>query len=818
MSPHSPHPLTTRTVSPYMVSSTSARTIDYIVEGASVGHHLIQFRYDGDRPDIYPTGIELSSLDELFSDADGVLSRLSDRSNIFYTLSSVTTWKKREFECTRHIGFDIDPISKDESVLDAKTAETIARVACEAAELDYDSTGVVLTGHGIQLIIELDNEVTDKRFYSVNKSVYDGLCAAIDAALLARSLPYRTDRVVFDAARLFRMPNTVNAKPHRAAVPAVALSRSLRSQSLALSYDYENTLAFRLPESVEFMNAEVYARTRHLTDTQTVLSECAFLVDNAANASTLPEPRWFREAGLLAFMPDGDRLFHERSLPHPNYSQAAAQQKLEQVRARQSGPVSCQTISACWGGCQACAHYGRVKYPVHIQPPNVIPTEQFGFYKVTVSEGAIKRAVVQPDDLVRKFEQLHPYRTVSNRRVYAWIGTHYEIWTEWELTAFAEKHLKNPMGLSSTEKERREFAKKVLARNVCSPQWIEDSVRGKINLKNGVLDIRSLTLYPHSMDCAFTSVLPYEFDSYAVCPTFEQFVEDLMCGREDLKEALLEYLGYCISFDEPWLQKAALFIGEGANGKSTLMNVVTAVIGKQNVSNVELQQFSNPNSMIMMVGKAINISRECSPDALDRSEVFKKTITGEPVDVKYLYDNQWSVSINAKHVILGNDMPKSSDKSRGLSRRFLLWPFEADYTGANRDPFMEEKLLKELPGILNRLLRSYKNLKARGSLSITGAQKAMLEQYELENDNVYMFMSEKLQVFKITDPQYQLSEWPKQSFYDAYREFCESAGTKPANEVNFWKRMRRRVTDLDKRLFKAHGGVRKVRGIAFLEQ
>lgn len=784
-----------------------------------MSHHLIQFRYDGDRPIITPTGMEEPDLERVMRDAASILQDIADRRNYFYTLASVSSWKKREFERARYIGFDIDPVSKDEQALSLESAKLLAHIACEAAELDYDSTGVVLTGHGIQLIIELDNEVTDKRFYAVNKAVYDGLCTKIDAELAGRGWGYRTDRVVFDPARLFRLPGTINAKPGRPEVEAIIIQDILRPQPIAFSYDYENTLAFRMPDSLEWMNADTHARTKHLTDVPTILRECAFLVDNQANATTLREPRWYREAGILAFVPDGDRIFHERSRPHPDYSQLSAQAKLEQVRARQTGPVSCQTVNACWGGCQACPHYGRVKYPVHIQPPNIIPTEQWGFYKVTMHEGMIKHAVVQPDDLARKFEQDHPFRTISKRRIYAWQGTHYAIINDEDLDGYAEKKLKNPRGLSSSSHDRGECVKKIIARNKCPQQWITNSTHGKINLQNGVLDLRTATLSPHSMDYAFTSTLDYAFDPNAAAPTFEKFINDVMADREPLVKSLLEFIAYCISFEKPWLQKAAFFYGPlASNGKSTVVWMITDLLGEENVSNVELQDFKNPNAVVQMVGKAVNFSRECSPDALERSEAFKKLVTGEPISVRTLYENLSSISINAKQILLGNDFPKSSDKTRGLTRRLLPWPFDVQFTGPNRDKFMREKLQAERPGILNILLRSYAALKNRGYIEESDSQIELLKQYERENDNTIQWTEDRTQWFPEGDPKYLLSAYQKQALYDDYVEYCKRNGTTHANQVNFWKRIRRQHPDLDKRMFQAHGTSRKVRGVALLEK
>lgn len=93
---------------------------------------------------------------------------------------------------------------------------------------------------------------------------------------------------------------------------------------------------------------------------------CPFMAHCQADAATLSEPEWFAQATILTRCQDGEKLFHERSAPHPGYNPKEAQAKLDQ--ARKYGPRTCVSIRRDLGftGCDSCPYRAHVKSPIRL--------------------------------------------------------------------------------------------------------------------------------------------------------------------------------------------------------------------------------------------------------------------------------------------------------------------------------------------------------------------------------------------------------------------------------------------------------------------
>ena len=134
---------------------------------------------------------------------------------------------------------------------------------------------------------------------------------------------------------------------------------------------------------------------------------------------------------------------------------------------------------------------------------------------------------------------------------------------------------------------------------------------GYINFKNGILHIASRTLKPHTPEMGFKYVLPYDYNPNSTCPNFEKFLKDITLDDVELSNIILEYMAYAISGIDPfWGQKALIMVGNGSNGKSTLIQAMQDLVGPMSYSTVTLTQMANENMRETLVNKLFNISEE----------------------------------------------------------------------------------------------------------------------------------------------------------------------------------------------------------------
>src|SRR5262245_35492047 len=151
----------------------------------------------------------------------------------------------------------------------------------------------------------------------------------------------------------------------------------------------------------------------------------------------------------------------------------------------------------------------------------------------------------------------------------------------------------------------------LLPSKVAMPTWLEGEQatrRNLIALANGILDLDALlagqntVLLPHTPRWFSPSCLPYGFDPHADCPRWMAFLQRNLAGNAGKNSLLQQWTGYLLTPDTS-MQKSLMMVGEGANGKSVVCAVLTALLGVENVSAVPLELFGDKFRLAGTLGK-----------------------------------------------------------------------------------------------------------------------------------------------------------------------------------------------------------------------
>lgn len=162
---------------------------------------------------------------------------------------------------------------------------------------------------------------------------------------------------------------------------------------------------------------------------------------------------------------------------------------------------------------------------------------------------------------------------------------------------------------------------------------------------------------------------------------------------EDIAHSLLYHLATMLA--PAWsATKLVMLIGEGANGKSTLLKMLVELLGKHNVSGITRQQMAaREPSIVDLNNKLANIVFDAPKEYLKDSSTEKTLVVGEPIDVRMLYANtNTPVWTNGLFIEGLNQEPKSGDKSSALQRRLVRFQFPNKYP---LDYAFEAKLTSE---------------------------------------------------------------------------------------------------------------------------
>lgn len=266
------------------------------------------------------------------------------------------------------------------------------------------------------------------------------------------------------------------------------------------------------------------------------------------------------------------------------------------------------------------------------------------------------------------------------------------------------------------------------------------NVTDNINLLNGVLDIQTGELHQHSQNFYTTIKLPIAYDPNAKCDRFLNFIKEITRNDNELSNVIQEMVGYCLCHNTK-AEKAFYLYGSGKNGKSVLVKVIEALVGKENISNVSLNSLGDSFGIASMVDKNVNISSENEVNGKLNTQMFKAIVSGDTVNVTRKYKDDMQCTLATKLIMLVNSLPNTSDVTYGYFRKIIILPFDERFEGENQDVNLFEKLKLELAGILNWALVGLKRLQDNQyQFSKSKAIEKVIEEYtKSQNPTVEFF-------------------------------------------------------------------------------
>lgn len=317
---------------------------------------------------------------------------------------------------------------------------------------------------------------------------------------------------------------------------------------------------------------------------------------------------------------------------------------------------------------------------------------------------------------------------------------------------------------------------------------------GKIPLVNGVYDVVTGTLEPHNKDNRFLYQVPIKYDPDATCPMIAEFIIDILPA--DRRTLAYEIAGYMLcanaeSAPNRW-QRAFMLIGAGDNGKSTYLNVLSKLLGDDNVSNQTLQTLvMNRFAVASLDHKLANIAADIGDRGLYTTNKFKELTGGDKLTAEHKFKRSYEFRNRAIPAFSCNSMPETYDDSNAFHKRWVITQFEAVFTD-KKDTKLIEKLTtpEELSGFFNAAIMAYHEMCERGRF--TGESETVEKKREL-----YSKLSDPVQCF-IEDHITQDGDGKviKQEVYAAFRKYTQKHSYgRTFTETHFWKKFREKTRD-----------------------
>lgn len=310
-----------------------------------------------------------------------------------------------------------------------------------------------------------------------------------------------------------------------------------------------------------------------------------------------------------------------------------------------------------------------------------------------------------------------------------------------------------------------------------------------LNCQNGILDLKTGELRPHSPGALMTKIAGAEYDPGAPCPTWRAFLERIFSDNQSMIDFLQRAAGYSLTGNTG---EQCLFFayGVGANGKSTYNGALQAALGdyavKTPTDTLMLKYGENTatNDLARLAGARAVFAAELAEGKRLNESLVKDLTGGDIITARYLHKEFFEFIPVFKLWIYGNHKPVIKGTDEGIWRRIKLVPFTVTIPEGERDPGMPDKLRDELPGILAWLVRGCLEWQRQG-LRIPAEVKTATADFRAEQDTLGAFLGDCCVINS-------LASVTAGELYGEYKAWATDNGLEPMSKITLSRRLTER--------------------------
>ena len=370
----------------------------------------------------------------------------------------------------------------------------------------------------------------------------------------------------------------------------------------------------------------------------------------------------------------------------------------------------------------------------------------------------------------------------------------------------------------------RDYAKSILGevwtapRNQALIDWLQDPTTpdkvdtdpNTINVKNGLLDLQSGKLRQHNPYYLSTTQLPVEYKPNAawavknngmpiISPdsgkplrndagrAIQHFITSVV--EEDCIDLIYEMIGYCLSTQAKY-DRGFILVGDGANGKGTLLNLISTMLGTDNISTVPAQDLAeNRFKTAELFGKLANICADLPANPIENSAPLKMITSGDSISAERKHQQPFKFRPYATLLFSANEIPRSRDRTYAYYRRWSFIPFPNRFEGEQRDEKLIDKITTpdNLSALLALSIEGLQRLWKKGNFTESESANAIMDEYKSDNDNVLQFVDDCLTVVPGRTVH-------RKVLYNTYTDYCKDSGYNALSKRRFNKALQNHLS------------------------
>ncbi len=321
------------------------------------------------------------------------------------------------------------------------------------------------------------------------------------------------------------------------------------------------------------------------------------------------------------------------------------------------------------------------------------------------------------------------------------------------------------------------------------------------NCPNGTLDLRTGQLREHRREDLLTKMCPVPYDPEAQCPRFEQFLSEILPPAT--AAFVQRWLGHCLTGDisEQYL---VVVYGDGANGKSTLLDTMLyvmgeyATVGAPDLLTVRRNE-EHSTEVADLFGRRFVCVSESERGARLREQMVKRLTGDSVIKARRMRMDFFEFERACKVVLVTNNIPEIAERTEAIWRRIVLVPFATIVPRERQHKGLLAQLKNEAPGVLAWLVRGCLEWQ-RSGLQIPDSLRRVAKKYRAKCDSLAAFLG----ACCVRDPEAWTSN---DALREAHRRFCVETGRSDEPSDQQWSAALHRMECQRKRRHDGRGWV-----------
>lgn len=314
-----------------------------------------------------------------------------------------------------------------------------------------------------------------------------------------------------------------------------------------------------------------------------------------------------------------------------------------------------------------------------------------------------------------------------------------------------------------------------------------------IAFQNGLLDVIDGGFVPFTSEHIITNKIPWDWNPSAYYGLTDEVLNNVSCGDSEIRSLLEEMMGACLYRSNHLAGgKAFILTGTGANGKSTFLDMVKCMLGKKNLSVLDLNELNDRFSTVMMFGKLANIGDDISDEFVTNAAKFKKIVTGQTISAEQKGVPKFDFDPYCKLIFSANNIPRMGKgrDSGAIIRRLVIIPFNASFTNKDKkfNEFIGEDLQcqESMEYLLTLAIAGLKRVLTNRRYTDSAKVQEELDEYDISNNPVLGFFKESEE-----DEEIKIENEPTKDVYRRYQEYCLANSLTPLSAGEFSKQVKK---------------------------